>query len=81
MKQKCKICGEKTTVGFNIDFKLVPICESCATTIFLQQATWYAKNVVLTSEIECKESPTGKHEFVLPPDSFDKPYCKHCYKS
>jgi hypothetical protein len=29
---------------------------------------------------ECPKSPTGKHEFVLPPDSFDNPYCKYCYK-
>jgi hypothetical protein len=39
----CKVCGEKTTTIFNIDFKPVPICESCAASIFLQQATLYTK--------------------------------------
>lgn len=29
----------------------------------------------------CPESKDGKHKFVLPPDSFDSPYCKHCYKT
>lgn len=42
--QHCRLCGVKTKVGFNIDFKLIPVCESCATSIFIQQATWYAKN-------------------------------------
>jgi len=28
---------------------------------------------------ECKKSPTGKHDWTLPPDSFDEPYCKYCY--
>jgi hypothetical protein len=28
----------------------------------------------------CLKSPDGKHEYVPPPDSFDNPYCKHCYK-
>jgi NAD-dependent SIR2 family protein deacetylase len=41
--KKCKICGEETEVGFNIDFKLVPICEGCAKAIFLQQAIWYGE--------------------------------------
>lgn len=31
-------------------------------------------------EKECPKSPTGKHEYALPPDSFDNPYCKYCYK-
>lgn len=39
--KKCKVCGDKTTSIFNIDFKAVPICEGCANNIFLQQATWY----------------------------------------
>lgn len=42
--KKCKICGDKTTVIFGIDFKAVPICEGCATSIFLQQAKWYAES-------------------------------------
>ena len=41
--KKCKVCGEKTDVIFNIDFKKTPICEECATAIFLQQAKWYAE--------------------------------------
>ena len=41
--KKCKVCGEKTEVVFNIDFKATPICEGCATAIFLQQAKWYAE--------------------------------------
>ena len=30
---------------------------------------------------KCESSPTGEHEYVMPPDSFDQPFCKHCYKS
>ncbi len=40
---KCKICNEPTKSGFNINFKLVNVCEYCANCIFLQQATWYVK--------------------------------------
>ena len=42
--KKCKVCGDKTNSGFNINFKLIHICEACADLIFLQQATWYVKN-------------------------------------
>lgn len=42
-KKKCKICKIETPVVFNIDFKATPICEHCATSIFLQQAIWYTK--------------------------------------
>ena len=41
--EKCKVCGDKTEVVFNIDFKATPICENCATSIFLQQAKWYTE--------------------------------------
>jgi beta-glucanase (GH16 family) len=41
--KNCKVCGDKTEVVFNIDFKATPICENCATAIFLQQAKWYAE--------------------------------------
>lgn len=41
--KKCKVCGTPTAVVFNIDFKAKPICEDCATSIFLQQASWYGK--------------------------------------
>lgn len=43
MKEKCKLCEEETENRFNIDFKAVPICEGCATAVFIQQAMWYAK--------------------------------------
>jgi hypothetical protein len=39
--KNCKICDDKTEVGFNINFEMIPICEKCATSIFLQQAKWY----------------------------------------
>lgn len=39
--KKCKVCGDKTSTIFNIDFKPVHICEKCAALIFLQQAQWY----------------------------------------
>jgi hypothetical protein len=41
--KKCKVCGDKTKVVFNIGFKKTPICEECATNIFLQQAIWYSE--------------------------------------
>ena len=37
-KKKCKVCGSETGIGFNINFKLVNICEYCATSIMLQQS-------------------------------------------
>lgn len=43
--KKCKVCGDKTSVIFNIDLKAVHICESCATSIFIQQAQWYVKKL------------------------------------
>ena len=43
-QKPCKICRTKTDVGFNINFTIVPICESCAEAIFIQQAKWYVKN-------------------------------------
>jgi len=41
--KKCKLCEEETEVVFNINFKATPICESCASRIFLQQAQWYTQ--------------------------------------
>lgn len=38
----CKLCTEPTNNKFNIDFKEVPICESCANSVMLQQAKWLA---------------------------------------
>lgn len=40
--KKCKICGKETDVIFNINFKVVHICDDCARSIFIQQAKWYA---------------------------------------
>ena len=33
------------------------------------------------SKSECPKSPNGKHEYIPAPDSFELPYCKHCYKT
>lgn len=38
----CKVCDEKTENIFNINFKKVPICESCAVSITTQQVYWWA---------------------------------------
>lgn len=37
--RRCVVCGDVTAVVFNIKFKRTPICESCASTIALQQVT------------------------------------------
>ena len=38
-------------------------------------------DIIYSSKREwCRKSQSGKHEYILPPDSFDQPYCKHCYK-
>jgi len=39
-KQPCKTCGKETNQVFNIGFKAVPICNSCANTIAMQQLGW-----------------------------------------
>lgn len=39
--RNCKICDRETETGFNIGFNLVPICEDCAASIFIQQSRWY----------------------------------------
>lgn len=41
--KKCKLCGTPTAVVFNINLKAKPICEDCATSIFVQQAHWYSQ--------------------------------------
>ncbi|GAG92253.1 unnamed protein product [marine sediment metagenome] len=33
----CVVCGKQTLKTFNINLKRVPICESCAVTIAIQQ--------------------------------------------
>ena len=39
---ECRVCGSTTEVQFDIKKDLVPICNVCATAIFLQQANFYA---------------------------------------
>ena len=36
-KEKCKLCGEKTSTVFNIKLKPVPICDKCSLTITKQE--------------------------------------------
>ena len=39
--QRCVVCQAiETQTVFNINFRAVPICQSCSRTIFLQEATW-----------------------------------------
>ena len=65
---KCKVCGNDTEVVFNIKFKATPVCESCATSIFLQQAKWYVEN----SNMYCDcEEP-------IPSDYEGETFCTTC---
>jgi len=58
--KKCKVCGKKTEVGFNINFKLVPICESCANQITHQQMQdLLLKNAEKIREIKKAEKQNG----------------------
>jgi len=41
--QPCRLCGTSTPAVVNINFKAVPICESCCGAIFIQQAQWYVQ--------------------------------------
>ena len=43
-KKPCKLCDKPTKNLFNIELRAVPLCESCAVSIFIQQATFYAKS-------------------------------------
>lgn len=58
---KCKICNEETEVGFNIQFKLTPICEDCATAIFLQQSKYYAANRSIYNLPQTIRKATPRH--------------------
>ena len=51
-ENRCEICNSETEVGFNINFKLVYICEDCASSIFLQQAQWYVKEQYAKAKLE-----------------------------
>lgn len=44
IKRPCKVCGSETTTVFNINLTATPICESCAASIFIQQAQWYMQS-------------------------------------
>lgn len=52
--KKCKVCGDDTEVGFNIKFTLTPVCEECATAIFIQQASSYAHNRTIFTTVSMK---------------------------
>lgn len=45
MEPYCKLCGTQTGTIFNIKFQAVKVCESCARSIFLQQAKWLCEQV------------------------------------
>lgn len=55
MNPKCRICKTPTEVGFNINLDLVPICESCATSIFIQQASWFVKENRKNKKVQIKD--------------------------
>lgn len=37
--KECRLCGDPTEVVFNIRLHRVPVCERCACSITMQQAT------------------------------------------
>lgn len=53
----CKLCGTRTNNGFNINFKLTPVCESCATAITMQQVKWWSQQVLPSKKEEPEEEP------------------------
>lgn len=55
--KECKVCGTNTKVIFNIKFKETPICDSCATAIFLQQAKSYVENQPKASGDQVNNQP------------------------
>lgn len=51
--KKCRVCGKiETPLKFNINLKIVPICQRCATAIFLQEARWLVTVKKLEKVIE-----------------------------
>lgn len=44
LERNCRVCDAPTETIFNISFSAASICESCANSIFLQQAQWYVQN-------------------------------------
>ena len=47
---KCKLCGKETNIRFNINFEAVPVCDSCANQIVLQQV----QDLVRHQEVDYK---------------------------
>lgn len=43
-KEPCRVCGEKTSQGFNIKLELAYICESCERTIVIQSVKYTYDN-------------------------------------
>jgi len=77
--KKCKVCGDKTEVVFNIDFKATPICEGCATAIFLQQAKWYTEKQgqKLPTDKDVNERNKQLCQFEQD-ERYESSTCKHC---
>lgn len=63
--KKCKVCGDKTKVAFNINFEAISICENCAASIFLQQAKWY---------VETQREISSTHNSVFIKDDMKKAF-------
>lgn len=47
--KKCKVCGERTRIAFNINLSATTICEDCANAITIQQVKWLMDNSKLTT--------------------------------
>lgn len=68
--KNCKVCGDKTNVVVNIKLKAIPVCNSCCSSIFIQQARWYIDNenkVDDEESAECDENCTHEYESVMGP--------------
>jgi len=72
--KKCKICNDKTDVCFNIRFVKTPICENCASAIFMQQAKWYV-------EYNSLSLMNMSDKCVYEQDNTTSMNCKHCGQS
>jgi len=42
--ESCTICGQLTPNVFGINFKAIPVCETCADSISLQQVNYVIQN-------------------------------------
>lgn len=78
--QDCKVCGESTSTIFNINLKATPICEGCAVKIFLQQAQWYAKEVLPSKVLKMDKELDLVHACLTELYEIDKaaPIIKKC---